>query len=137
VILHFLERDSLEMERLTGGKAGYHRRRVKIALAEGKTVEPIEIDWEGRKVAAKRITITPYQDFADADLKPKYGQLLGKRYEFVVADAIPGSLYALRAYVPGSGDTPLVDDTLTFIGVKHGVAQAPTAPPGTAPEPAK
>lgn len=128
VILYFLERDSQEMQRLTGGKSGYHQRRIKIALAENQTVEPVEIDWEGRKLPARRVTITPYQDFADADLKPKYGPLLGKRYEIVLADAIPGGLYSMRAVAAGSGETPVVDDTLTFTGVKQGGAKAPPRP---------
>lgn len=124
VILHFLERDIHEMERMTGGKAGYHRRKIRLALAEDKQVEPMEIEWQGRKVAAKRIAITPYRDFAEPDLKPKYGPLLDKRYEIVLSDAIPGELYSMRAVVAGSGDVPVVDDTLTFTGVKEGVAQA-------------
>lgn len=126
VILHFFERDTQELQRITGGRAGYHKRKILVALAEDKTVEPIEIDWEGKKVPARRVTITPFQDFADADLKPKYGAMLGKRYEIVLSDAIPGTLYSMRAVVPG-GDKPVVDDTLTFVGVKQG-APAPAAP---------
>jgi hypothetical protein len=133
VVLYFLERDAQEMERLTGGKAPYHQRRIKIALNEDQKVEPIEIEWEGRKVAARRVTITPYQDFAHDDLKPKYGPLLGKRYEIVLADAIPGTLYSMRAFVPG-GDTPVVDDMLVFAGVKQGVSPpAPAAAPAAEP----
>lgn len=141
VVLYFLERDTQELQRLTGGRAGYHKRKILIALAEDKTVEPMEIEWDGRKVAAKRVTITPYQDFADADLKPKYGPHLGKRYEIVLSDAVPGTLYSMRAFVPG-GDKPVVDDTLTFVGVKQGVpapapsAQMPAQPPA-APDAAK
>jgi hypothetical protein len=131
VVLYFLERDSREMERLTGGKAPYHQRRIKIALNEDQTVEPIEIDWDGRKVAARRVTITPYRDFAHEDLKAKYGPLLAKRYEIVLSDAIPGTLYSMRAFVP-DGDKPVVDDMLVFAGVKQGA----TAPAGATREPA-
>jgi hypothetical protein len=138
VILHFFERDTQELQRITGGRAGYHKRKILIALAEDKTVEPVEIEWEGKKVPARRVTITPFQDFADPDLKPKYGPMLGKRYEIVLSDAIPGTLYSMRAFVPG-GDKPVVDDTLTFVGVKQGVPPpaAPAAPPPASATPGK
>ena len=59
VILSFLERDVREMERRTGGKANYFRKRVRLALAENAQVETITVDLQGRPVEAVRISIRP------------------------------------------------------------------------------
>ena len=39
VLLYFLERDIREMERLTGGKSGYFRKAIRLALARSASVE--------------------------------------------------------------------------------------------------
>lgn len=122
VIVYFLERDIREMERLTGGKANYHRKRIRLALAEDEVVEATEIEWNGAKVPAKRVVVTPY---VDDELKQRYGRFVGKRYEFVLSDGIPGSLYRIATTVPGAGGEPLVEETLTFSGVKQGVSPPP------------
>ena len=70
VILCFLERDVREMERRTGGKANYFRRRVRLALAENAQVEPVDLDLQGRPVEAVRISIRPLRERPDAGALP-------------------------------------------------------------------
>ncbi len=111
----YLQGDVHEMERLTRGGWRYFHRRIKLALAEGATVEPVEIEYEGRKVAARRITIRPY---ADDPKKARYLKLADKSYEFVLSDAVPGALYSISTRVPGPDDKAwLIEERLIFSGI--------------------
>ena len=51
VILFFLERDVRDMERRTGGKAAYFRKRVRLAFSESAEVQPVQFEFAGRKVS--------------------------------------------------------------------------------------
>ena len=112
----YLQGDVHEMERLTKGAWRHFHRRIKLALAEGATVEPVEVEYEGRKVAARRITIRPY---ADDPHKARYLKLADKSYEFVLSDAVPGVLYSISTRVPGPDDNKawLIEEQLIFSGV--------------------
>ena len=50
VLLGFLERDISEMKRMTGGSTSYFRKRIRIALAEAASVEPVTVSYGGRQV---------------------------------------------------------------------------------------
>ena len=48
------------MNRRTEGGWRYFHRAIKTALAATNTLEPVSLDFHGRKVPASRVTITPY-----------------------------------------------------------------------------
>ena len=60
VLLWFLERDLREMQRLTGGKPPYFKRRIRIALSDHAEVRPVKIVYDGNEVIGKEIKIAPY-----------------------------------------------------------------------------
>ncbi len=110
----YMRGDVHDMNRLTQGSWRYFQRRIKLALAESATVEPVEIEFGGKKFKADKIIITPYvKDPHGAQFK----QLIGKRYEFTVSDAIPGTIYQIRTVVPGAtdADAPLLEERLTLV----------------------
>jgi hypothetical protein len=109
-LLGFLERDIAEMKRLTGGSSSYFRKRIRLALAESARVEDVTVDYGGRQVPGKQVAIQPYLNDPMGEKMPKY---LGKRYVFILSDAIPGSVYRLSATVPGAAP---VEETMTFNG---------------------
>lgn len=114
VLLYFLERDIREMERLTGGKPPYFKKRIRLALADTAEVRPIKFSYEGKEIAGREIRITPY---ADDPLKERFGKYLGKYYLFTLADEVPGGVYQMRAVIPEAGaeqKKPMIDETLTF-----------------------
>ena len=117
VLLYFLERDIREMQRLTGGKSPYFKRRIRIALTDHAEVRPVKIVYSGNEVIGKEIKITPY---ANDELKERLGKYVGKYYLFTLSDKIPGEVYQLRSVTPdnqsgGSGkEQPLIEETLTF-----------------------
>jgi hypothetical protein len=113
VVGTYLGGDVHDMNRLTNGSWRYFQRRIKLALAEAAIVEQISVDFEGRPVAAYRITITPY--LKDPH-RAEFEQFAGKRYEFILSDEIPGTLYQIHTLVPGANGAtvPLLEETLTL-----------------------
>ena len=112
-LLGFLERDINEMKRLTGGSTSYFRKRIRIALAEAASVEPVSLSYAGRKVQGRKIEIQPYRDDPMQEKMPKY---VAKRYVFLLSDDVPGSVYQIRSTVP-SGErqgAALVEETMTL-----------------------
>jgi hypothetical protein len=114
----YLQGDVYEMRRLTEGGWRYFQRRVKFALADNATVESVSIDYQGRKLEGKKITITPYTQDPRRKLFEKFA---GKIYEFTLSEHIPGGLYQIHTLVPGqpAKDTastqPLIEEKLSFV----------------------
>jgi hypothetical protein len=116
VILWFLDRDIKEMERLTGGKSPYFRKRIRLALVDKAEVRPVKFVWGGKEVSGTEIKISPYLNDPN---KAKFGKVsTDKYYVFTLSDQVPGGVYQIRAVVPEAGATadakPLIDETLTF-----------------------
>ena len=122
VLLCFLERDIREMERLTGGKSGYFRRAIRMALAGSAKVSPTKLSFSGRQLAASEITVTPY---AEDPLKERFGKYATKTYVFTLSAAVPGGVYSMRAFVPPAPDAandapPLIEERLSFVRIAVG-----------------
>jgi hypothetical protein len=113
-LMCFLERDIREMERLTGGKSNYFRKRIRLALAEGPKATPVKVTFGGKTVDAKEYRITPYRDDPNKQKFPKY---LGKTYIFVLSDAVPGGLYRVDTVVP-DGNGILIEEDMVLAAAK-------------------
>jgi hypothetical protein len=122
VILYFLERDIREMERLTKGKANYFRKRIRMAVADAATIRNVTLPFDGRSIAAKEISFTPY---ADDPLRARFEHLVNKRYVFTLSDAVPGGVLSIRTQVdaPAAGSPPLLAEEMALD------RQAPTQKP--------
>ncbi len=119
VILSFLERDVREMERRTGGKSNYFRKRVRLALAENAQIEPVTMDVQGRQVEAVRISIRPYQN---DPMQARFPAFTGKIYTFTISKQVPGMVYEMRTEVrdphaPAQAP-PLVIERVVYTGTK-------------------
>jgi len=115
VILHVLERDIREMQRLTQGQATYFRKRIRQALYQGAQEQTLQIRYKGQSVAAQSFEIAPYQD---DPLRARLGAWADKRYVFILSKAVPGTLVAIRSWLPSSAtpDKPW-QETLLLEGV--------------------
>ena len=113
VILHFLERDIHEMQRLTKGQANYFRKRIRMAVFNGAKISDVEVHYKGKAIAARQITISPY---SDDPLRTRYEKLADKQYIFTLSKDVPGGVYAIRALVSGAsaGEPPLLAEELVF-----------------------
>ena len=109
-ILYFLERDIREMQRLTQGKQNYFRKRIRMAVYQGASVRPVQLEWAGRPVQGQEIVISPY---LDDPLRSRFEQMVGKQYIFNLSAAVPGGVHSMRTRVvavsaaaAGAGSTP-------------------------------
>jgi hypothetical protein len=118
VLLYFLERDIREMERLTGGKPGYFRKAIRLALAHSARGAQTQVSHGGKALAASEITIAPY---LDDPLKDRIGRYAGKTYVFTLSAEVPGGIYSLRTTVPspagGAKEAPLIEERLRFVRI--------------------
>ncbi len=110
VLLVFLERDVAEMSRILRGSPYYIRNRIREALGEA-TPEPARFAYGGREVAGWRIVVTP---FAQDRHRDKLREYAAKRYDIIVSDAVPGTLYEIRTTTPGPDGVALAEDRLSF-----------------------
>lgn len=127
VILHFLERDLNEMQRLTTGQPNYFRKRIRLALAEGPEAKPVKFNWNGKMVDAKAVSVEPYMSdpMVHDPSRAAYKRYRGKRYTFVFSDAVPGKLAEMRFTIPdlalageAAFEKPLLEEVLTLQGAK-------------------
>jgi len=116
-LLGFLERDIVEMKRLTGGSANYFRKRIRIAFAEAASVEPVAISYRGQSLQGTKVSIQPY---LNDPMQEKMRAYVGKRYVFILGDGIPGAVYQLASVVPGEpagggkAGPALIEETMTL-----------------------
>jgi len=127
VILHFLERDLAEMQRLTSGQPNYFRKRIRLALAEGPEAKPVKFTFNGKPVDAKAVSVEPYitDPMVNDPSRAAYKRYRGKRYTFVFSDAVPGKVAEMRFTIPDMGlagesafEKPLLEEVLTLQGPK-------------------
>jgi hypothetical protein len=121
VLLYFLERDIREMGRLTGGKPGYFRKAIRMALARSARVAKTELSFGGRGLAAREVAVTPY---AEDPLKDRIGKYAAKTYVFILSADVPGGVYSVRSFAPppagAPNETPLIEERLSFVRVAKG-----------------
>ncbi|MCS0504227.1 hypothetical protein [Ancylobacter mangrovi] len=119
IALVLLEREVREMAQLTKGSPFYLRNRLREHLASA-AVEPASFEFDGRKVEGWRMTMVP---FAEDPNRDKLAELVGRRYEFLFSDAVPGGLYSIDVVTPkADGSSNIIETSLTLTG-----ARAPAA----------
>ncbi|MEM7467579.1 MAG: hypothetical protein AAF387_11955 [Pseudomonadota bacterium] len=116
VLKIYLQGDVYEMNRLTDPDGSsrerwrYFQRRIKFALSDAADIEDVEIQFDGKSYAARRVTFRPYVNDPKRNLFEKFA---GKEYEIVVSDDLPGYLYKIRTVIPGQeGGEPLIVEEL-------------------------
>ncbi len=118
VILHFLEREVREMNRITGGAQNYYRKRIRMALANAAEVKPVSLSVAGKPVQAREIRIAPYHD---DPARSRYEKFAEKTFVFTLSDDIPGGVVEMRSELlsPDAGaDKPVVAESVRYVGRK-------------------
>ncbi|OUW06053.1 MAG: hypothetical protein CBD16_00590 [Betaproteobacteria bacterium TMED156] len=118
IILYFLERDILEMKKLTGGQPNYFRKRIRTALAEGPIVKKIKIKYNSKKIDALSFSIKPYatDPLRNTAGRSKYKKFSKKKYTFVLSKNVPGEIYSITANIPSKiKENSLIVDELILI----------------------
>jgi hypothetical protein len=114
LIIVFLQRDVTQMARLTGGSREYFRNRIREAFVKPAEVEHFEIQFHGADLPAVRVSITP---FVNDPQIARFAQFRHKRYEFTVAEGLPGGLHEIAVLTPkeDTGEV-LLEERVTFAG---------------------
>jgi hypothetical protein len=118
VIMMFLEHDVTNLSGQTGGSSLYFRNRIRDAFIDRATAEQTTISFDGKEIAATRVTLQP---FLQDPLRARFEKFAEKTYDFVLAPDVPGGVYSIRATTPGGApDKPLEDNLLQFQDVVNG-----------------
>ena len=114
-VLYFLERDIHEMQRLTKGKANYFRKRIRMAVYQAASIRELTLPYRGALVPVREISIAPYLDDPN---RTRYEKLANKRYLFLLSQAVPGGLYAIRTRIDGAAGAtaPLLAEEMLLVG---------------------
>jgi len=110
LLLFALDRDTRELGAATGGTPTWFRNRFRHALATAAELRPGEIAFDGRRLPATVITLTPYAG------EPRAGRFQERRYAFTLSEAVPGWFHAIRAELPAAGEKGAVVESIVFAG---------------------
>ena len=122
IILYFLERDILEMQRLTKGQPNYFRKRIRTALAEGPRIKKTNRTFNGKNISALTFSIKPYatDPLRNSPGRAKYKKYSKKTYTFVLSDKVPGHLLEIVTKIPSKNKKKIyLKETLTFSNTKE------------------
>lgn len=94
LLVIFFQRDVNQMGRNTGGSNHYFRNVIRHAMgAPGHQTETeIKIDWQGREVAATRVS---FQPFIKDENRTRMKSFASKTYAVTLAPELPGGLYEI------------------------------------------
>jgi hypothetical protein len=109
LLLFALDRDARELSAATGGSTAWFRNRIRQGLAEAATLHRITVETEGRHVEATEIDLMPFAG------EPRARRYQERRYSFVVTDAVPGWVQAIRTDLPASEGAGAVRESIVFV----------------------
>ncbi len=115
VFMLFFERDSRDMQRLTGGNALFFRSRIRHTIAATE-IKDIEIKYKCQTIPAKEIS---FQPFTDTVLKNRVSRYKTKKFIIVMSNNIPGYIYKIETFIKDLDDPDdMVKETLQFQGIR-------------------
>ena len=115
VFMLFFERDSRDMQRLTGGNALFFRSRIRHTIAATE-IKEIEIKYNNQKFPAKEIS---FQPFTKTELKNRVSRYKTKKFIITMSDNIPGFIYKIKTFIKDLEDPDdMVRETLEFQGIR-------------------
>jgi hypothetical protein len=115
LVMLFLEADVNVMKELVGGNPRYLRNKIRAAFRQGGEVEATTVTVDGVEVPAEKILLKPFA--VDAH-RAELGAFVGKTYEFVVSDKVPGAVVSIRAVTPQAAGTgaPYLEEEIRYVG---------------------
>ena len=115
VFMLFFERDSRDMQRLTGGNALFFRSRIRHAIAATE-VKDVKINFKNETFSGKEINFTPFEK---TKLKNRVTRYKNKKFKVIMSENIPGHIFKIESYTKDSANNKdIVKETLTFQGIR-------------------
>ncbi len=108
LLLFALDRDARELAAATGGSMHWFRERIRRALADGAEQRPAVFDAGGTRHPATEFGIRPFEG------EPRARRFRARRYSFVMADAIPGAVGAIRSETPAGDGGGAIREDIVF-----------------------
>lgn len=99
LIMYFLEWDVTKMGRESAISRHYFRHLIRQAFLSGAASEEITFTHDGRRIKGHKVFFEPLASKKGDD---RYKNYPAKRYEFVLADDIPGGIYSIATRLPGA-----------------------------------
>lgn len=114
LINFYLDRSVQSFSQIAGGDPFYLKGRFKAAFVDGAAVEPVEVDYAGKKVPGYRIAMTPFAKDAMAARMQGYE---GSSFAMTLSEAVPGQVVELVAVLASTQkDAPRLEERITFAG---------------------
>ena len=115
VFMLCFERDGRDMQRLTGGNALFFRSRIRHTIAATEVTD-VEIEHNGTKIEAKRIS---FQPFTQTKLKNRVSRYKTKKFDVIMSDKIPGYIYKIETYIKDiENPEDIVKEVLVYQGIR-------------------
>ena len=117
VIGAYMQGDTYEMQRLTSGHWKYFLRQIKLAMADTNESEAINIEFNGKKYASEKITLSPFESIEN---RSRLGKFADKTYQFTFSDDLPGKLYSIKTIIKDTENPtgePLIVEELALQSV--------------------
>ncbi len=115
VFMLFFERDSRDMQRLTGGNALFFRSRIRHTIAATE-IKDVEINFQGKVILAKEIS---FQPFTQTELKNRVSRYKTKKFVIVMSQAIPGYIFKIETFIKDlENPDDMVKETLQYQGIR-------------------
>ena len=115
VFMLFFERDSRDMQRLTGGNALFFRSRIRHTIAATE-IRDVDIKFDGESLPAKEIS---FQPFTETELKNRVSRYKTKKFVIVMSEKIPGYIFKIETFIKDLEDPDdRVKETLQFQGIR-------------------
>ena len=115
VFMLFFERDSRDMQRLTGGNALFFRSRIRHTIAATE-VKDVKINHNNEEISGKEIS---FQPFTETELKNRVSRYKTKKFIITMSEQIPGYIFKIQTFIKDLEDPDdRVKETLQFQGIR-------------------
>jgi hypothetical protein len=116
ILIVFLDRAISSYMSVAGGKVPYLKDKLRTAMRERATIEPVKVKLGDKVVDAQRVTVSPYVGDLNASKMRGYEN---SRFSFVVSEAVPGQYVELLAvYENNSKDAPRLEERTVMVGAE-------------------
>ncbi|MCY0096486.1 hypothetical protein [Hoeflea ulvae] len=112
IIMYFVETVLRDVAQEAGGSPFYIRNRIKDALDRTAPVEDEMVAFGSRQVAAKQITLHPFETDKNRDKMGIYADLA---LTFTMSEEVPGWYVSLSAKAPGADGAAGYSNSLVLV----------------------
>lgn len=115
LFIWYLDRAVATFNSLAGGNQMYLKHRMREALRDKATMEPVKYDFNGRSVDALKITVAPFADDISAS---KMQGFQNSYFTIVVSSDVPGYFADLQSsYVSTQAAGPKLEEHIKLVGI--------------------